>query len=159
MLQKLLNSTSWEARYGYSFEVKPLRDPGSLVAAVRDAFAIPRLISAFHRPNPFDVEKEFHEPLEKALDAIGGEEGKADIRGTLDKDKVIDVIGSHAASGEELDIYLKPSKTGDLVRKRLGKEYLDLDGPEELDEETKQKFMIDVEDYYEYFRRRNRREG
>jgi hypothetical protein len=107
-LEKLLNHQPEVADQGFRVEVVEIWDPEGFLQQIRQAYAVISFSVEFGKPNPFDVQKEFHEPMEKYLEASGGEAGKTTIRGeNLDKDTVEDVTRSVASAGKNASARLR----------------------------------------------------
>lgn len=107
-IEKLLNHQLEVADQGFRIEVAEIWDPEGFLQQVRQAYAVISFSVEFGNPNPFDVQKEFHEPMEKYLQASGGEVGKAIIRGEdLDRDTVEEVTRSVASAGKNASARLR----------------------------------------------------
>lgn len=107
-LEKLLNHQREVADQGFRIEVSEIWDPEGFLQHIRQAYAVITFSVEFGKPNPFDVQKEFHEPMEKYLEASGGEAGKTTIRGEdLDRDTVEDVTRSVASAGKNASARLR----------------------------------------------------
>lgn len=100
-LERLLNYQPEVADRGFRIEISEIWDPEGFLEQIHHAYAVLSFSVEFGKPNPFDVQKEFHEPMEKYLEASGGEAGKTTIRGEdLDRETVEDVTRSAASTGK-----------------------------------------------------------
>lgn len=107
-MEKLLNHQHDVADQGFRIEVAEIWDPEGFLQQIRQAYSVISFSVDFGKPNPFDVQKEFHEPMEKYLEASGGEAGRTTIRGEdLDRDTVEDVTRSVASSGKNASARLR----------------------------------------------------
>lgn len=86
-LQKLLNSDSFTKMHNIRVEISEIPDPESFIEQIQNAYAVTEFTMGFSEPNPFDIEKQFHEPMENLLKEASGLDGKTIIHGKeLDKD-------------------------------------------------------------------------
>lgn len=107
-MEKLLNHQPEVADQGFQIEVTEIWDPEGFLQQIRQAYAVISFSVEFGKPNPFDVQKEFHEPMERYLEASGGESGRTTIRGVdLDRDTVEDVTRSVASAGKNATARLR----------------------------------------------------
>lgn len=108
---KLFNHQKEVADQGVRVEISEIWDPEGFLQQVREAYSVVSFSVEFGRPNPFDVQKEFHEPMERYLEASGGESGKATIRGEdLDRETIEGVTRSVASSGKDASARLRRSQ-------------------------------------------------
>jgi hypothetical protein len=77
LLQKLLNSSPVVLESEAKIGVSPLNDPHDFISHLRDAYSIEQFAVTFRRPNPWDVDADFHAPFERFLAETDGEKGKA----------------------------------------------------------------------------------
>jgi hypothetical protein len=100
-LEKLLGTSNTMTRLRATIEVSELKDPEDFLAHIRSAYAVEKFDFSFSRPNPWDVNEDFVQPLERYLEAVDGLGGTASVRGTdLNRQTIEDVARSAAASGD-----------------------------------------------------------
>ena len=74
----------------------------------------------FGEPNPFDVEKDFHKPMESLLAVTGGEKGATKVSGDdLDRDTLEELSRSVASVGHEASARIRKSQGERPVTKHL----------------------------------------
>lgn len=110
-LEKLLNLQSSVRDAGIRIEIAEIGDPEDFIQQVREAYAVVDFTAEFGRPNPFDVNSDFHRPMEKYLEATDGAKGKTTVQGEdLDRDNVEDVSRSVASTGNEAKARLRKGR-------------------------------------------------
>jgi hypothetical protein len=106
-LARVLGASTVARQYGIQFEVAPLTDPEEFLRLLRSAYAITRFTVTFTRPNPFDVEQDFHKPMQRLTEEAGGEGGSTTLKGVALKEEPLENLTRSVAS------------TGDDARARL----------------------------------------
>lgn len=110
-LEKLLNQQPSVRNAGLRIEIAEIGDPEDFIQQVRDAYTVVDFTAEFGRPNPFDVNDDFHRPMEKYLEATDGTKGKTTVQGeNLDRDNVEDVARSVASTGNEAKARLRKER-------------------------------------------------
>lgn len=108
-LQKLLNSSSSSELEHLIFTLSIINDPERFIDLLRKAIRITSFKITFSPPNPFDVEKQFHLPMEELLKATAGSKGETSIKGEdLDANILEDLARSAAATGNDATASIKP---------------------------------------------------
>ncbi|MBV9081689.1 MAG: hypothetical protein JOZ62_03370 [Acidobacteriaceae bacterium] len=111
-LQQLLSTTRVVRTRKIVVEIAPIPDPHGFMEAIRTAYRITRFAATFHGPNPFDADAYFQKPLSALISAANGEKGKAQLVGRdLDKDTLLEVSRSTAATGNEATAMIVKSKS------------------------------------------------
>lgn len=131
-LVKLLNDDSDSIKYKIRFEIAELYDPQGFIRGIKDAYEVVSFSMGFTEPNPFDVEKDFHEPMERLLFASGGKSGATKIKGPdLDKEVLAELAKSVASTGDEASASIRPAEGLRPVTYRLreGGELVSVNGP------------------------------
>ena len=80
-LEKLLNASPYSRDNGVRIEVGEISDPETFIQQIHEAYAVVGFKMEFGEPNPFDVEKDFHAPMEALLSETGGEKGATTLQG------------------------------------------------------------------------------
>ncbi len=153
--QKLLNSSAAARDSRARIRVDEISDPEDFISILRTAYSVEQFSVTFRRPNPFDVEEDFHRPLEKLLQESDGEVGKTTISGeNLNAEVLAEVARSTAATGDDAAAKLRMTQEEHLVRRKLkgqavtlAEEGLDTDG-------QKRNFLGRLRDAYSRVRHR-----
>lgn len=97
-----------------------ITDPEDFIAYLHKALAISKFWITFSKPNPFDVNKDFIEPMGRLLRESNGEKGKTELEGeSLNPDKLEALARSAASTGDNAGAWLVPSQTETKVKKHL----------------------------------------
>lgn len=120
ILCKLLNQSAQVREQGATIEIAELQDPEDFLAHLRQAYSILRFSMGFSRPNPFDANRDFVQPLQKCLAESNGEEGKVEIKGESLKSALLeDLARSAAATGDDASARLKDDQHARPVTRHL----------------------------------------
>lgn len=107
-LERLLNSQSSVRDNAIRIEVREIWDPEGFLQQIHEAYAVVGFTVEFGRPNPFDVESDFHKPTQRYLAATGGSKGKTTVQGDdLDRERIDEVTRSVASTGNEAKARLR----------------------------------------------------
>jgi hypothetical protein len=118
-LQNLLNASTSESTR-WRFEVSAISDPEEFIAQLRAAYVVTRFGLTFTLPNPFDVNKDFQEPMERLLRDADGQRGKTLLNGKdLDTDVLEELARSAAATGNDAEATIKRTANSKPARRRL----------------------------------------
>jgi hypothetical protein len=118
-LETLLNSTV-PAKGGHRFEASSISDPDEFILQLQTATKITQFSLTFSRPNPFDVDKDFHAPMEELLRTADGSRGRTSLTGDNLNPTVLEhLTRSVAATGDDASARLVPAEGGHIVRRRL----------------------------------------
>ncbi len=110
-LQKLLNDHQYTRENEIRIEIAEISDPEGFISQMLSAYSVIGFTMEFTEPNPFDVEKDFHEPMEKLLEETGGEQGKTNIQGEdLDKQILEELTRSAASTGNDASARIRKEK-------------------------------------------------
>lgn len=119
-IEKLINKQDYVIHSGYRIEISEIWDPEDFLRHIRQAYAVVGFTVHFGKPNPFDVEADFHRPMEKYLEETGGRKGKATIQGeNLDRDKIEEVTRSVASTGNDASARLRMTEGQRPVTRHL----------------------------------------
>lgn len=84
----------------FRFVLERIDDPSEFVTLIRTARRIRRFEIALSPPNPFDVEEQFHRPMEELLSAMNASSGKMSLSGEdLDANIAEELTRSAATTG------------------------------------------------------------
>ena len=99
-LYDLLESTSAVRRRNVRCVVDPIIDPDGFIEKIRKSTHVLKFRATFTGPNPSDADAIFQKPLEVYATKIKADKGVIEVMGAnLDKDVVIDITRSNAATG------------------------------------------------------------
>lgn len=102
-LQKVLSKAFSIVEGHITVEILPIPDPKSFVEMIREAYRVLKFTATFGKPNPFDSDRYFQQPLAKLLAASHGEGGSATVEGDdLDREVVTEITKSSAATGNQV---------------------------------------------------------
>ncbi|RMG40526.1 MAG: hypothetical protein D6732_03220 [Methanobacteriota archaeon] len=119
-IEKLLNRQDVVIDSGYRIEISEIWDPEGFLNDIHQAYAVVGFTVHFGKPNPFDVEADFHRPLERFLDETGGERGKATVQGQdLDRDRIEEVTRSVASTGNDASARIRMNEGQRPVTRHL----------------------------------------
>lgn len=109
-IEKLLNADPYTSERGVRIEVHQIPDPESFIKQLYSAYAVVAFTMQFGEPNPFDVEKDFHEPMERLLERTGGSNGSTKVAGTdLDRESLECLSRSVASVGNDASARIRRS--------------------------------------------------
>lgn len=101
-LAKLLDESKTAKEHHIKFAITAISDPDAFIELIRNAELITQFEMTFTPPNPFDVEEQFHKPMENLVQATNATDGLTRIKGqNLDSGVLEDLTRSAAAAGNE----------------------------------------------------------
>lgn len=122
-IEKLFNQYIANDAVGYGYdriEISEIWDPENFINQIKQSYMVVGFTVYFSRPNPFDVEADFHRPMERYLQATNGDKGKTTIQGTdLDRDEIENIARSVASTGNDVSARIRVDKGQRLVTKHL----------------------------------------
>ncbi|WP_143296306.1 hypothetical protein [Acetobacter okinawensis] len=99
-MEKVLSRSYSIIRNKIKIEILPIPNPDSFVKEIQEAHRIFSLTASFGRPNPFDADAYFQQPLARLLAEAHGQKGQATIEGeSLQSEVVSEIAKSSAATG------------------------------------------------------------
>lgn len=112
-LEKLLNASPYSKDNGVRIEIGEISDPETFIQQLHEAYAVVGFKMEFGEPNPFDVEKDFHAPMEALLNETGGEKGFTTLQGEdLEREPLEELTRSVASVGNNASARIR-KKAGD----------------------------------------------
>lgn len=119
-IEKLFNRHIAGNSGGIKIEISEIWDPEDFLKHIRNSYAVVGFTVHFGNPNPFDVEADFHRPMENYLEATGGDKGKATVQGDdLDRDQIEEVTRSVASTGNDASARIRLQQGQRPVTKHL----------------------------------------
>ena len=114
-LARLLSETNVAKTRNLSFSIPAIRDPVTFINIIRNAHSIESFTMSFSKPNPWDVNKDFHKPMENFLQATNASAGKTTIKGNgLISKPLEDLAHSAASTGNEVTAKIKHNEKSKL---------------------------------------------
>ena len=119
-LAKLLSRSIVAGQGCFTFTLSEISDPEEFLTLVKNAILISEFEMTFSPPNPFDVEQQFHKPMEELLQASRAQQGKTAIKGeSLNSEVIEKVARSAAASGNKAKARIQSQGDEKPILKRL----------------------------------------
>ena len=97
-LARLLGTSTIATTGALTFSLTELSDPDEFLQLIRNAIRISSFEMTFSPPNPFDVDDQFHRPMEQLLQASAAERGRTSIFGKALESETIETLARSAAS-------------------------------------------------------------
>ncbi len=154
-LQRLLNAAqlSQPENERLTFVLSSIEDPEEFLDSVRSAYRVSEFTISFSLPNPLDVNRQIVEPMERYLQAAGGENGETTIRGEqLDTDLLEDLTRSAATTGNRTRARIQTSPEDQQISKRSDGNQASVSVDEVVTEEEKRKLLELIRDVYRKIR-------
>lgn len=152
-LVKLLNECGRGGYFQARFEIDEIKDPEDFIVYLHKAFAISKFWVTFSKPNPFDVNKDFIEPMGRLLKESNGERGKTELEGeTLSPDELEALARSAASTGDNAGAWLVPSQKETKVKKHLKGNTVILKHEDLSDDEQKRNLLERIRILYHKIR-------
>jgi hypothetical protein len=119
-LENLLNASPYSKDNGVCIEIGEISDPETFIQQLHEAYAVVGFRMEFGEPNPFDVEKDFHAPMEALLNETGGDKGATIIKGEdLEREPLELLIRSVASVGSNASARMRKQAGDRPVTKHL----------------------------------------
>jgi len=119
-LVRLLNESKEGMRINAKFEIGEISDPEEFVSHLSTAYSVSKFWVSFSKPNPFDANIDFVQPMQKLLRETDGEEGKTEVKGLTLKPEILqEVARSAAATGDNAGATLQLEQEGKKIKKTL----------------------------------------
>ncbi|WP_369601631.1 hypothetical protein AAIA72_01200 [Hahella sp. SMD15-11] len=153
-VEKLFNRQDVVVNSGYRIEISEIWDPKDFLKHIHQAYAVVSFTVNFGKPNPFDVESDFHKPMEKYLEETGGRRGKATVQGIdLNRDRIEEVARSVASTGNNASAKMRMGEGQRPVTRHLEGDPVTIPIEEE-DREDKLSLLQKLREAYSRVRRR-----
>lgn len=119
-LAKLLSASNVAELGHLEFTLSEISDPDEFLELVRNAVRISEFEMTFSPPNPFDVNRQFHKPMEEFLQAAHAQQGKTAIKGeSLEAEVIEDLARSAASSGNKAKARIQSEEDAKPTLKHL----------------------------------------
>ena len=152
-LVRLLNASKKAEDNHLHFTLSAISEPTDFLTLLENAIRITTFEVTFSPPNPWDVQKDFHKPLEDYLGAVGGNRGKISVKGeVLNNEPIEEIVRSVASTGDTAKAHIQSENDEKPVLKRLGENLLIIN-VSELTEEEKAVLFKKIEASYNAVRR------
>jgi len=117
---RLLDRSDAAKRHKAEFEIDAISDPEDLISYLDRATSVSKFWVTFKRPNPFDANADFIQPMQRLLNGSGASKGKTEIEG---KELVVksleELARSAAATGDEATARMSLEPNKPTVKKSL----------------------------------------
>jgi hypothetical protein len=153
---RLLNESPEGSRLQARFEIGAMSDPEEFIELLATAHSVSKFWVTFSKPNPFDANADFVQPMQKLLREADGDQGKTEMKGlTLKSEVMQEVARSAAATGDDAGATVQLQHEGQKIRKSLRSHSVIVtqDQMDELDD--KRTFLQRIRDVYNRIRGRN----
>lgn len=155
-LEKLFNQQASVHDYGAKIEISEIWDPEDFLKLIRAAYSVVGFTVEFSKPNPFDVEADFHKPMERYIETTGGEKGKTTVQGDdLDRNSIEKVTRSIASTGNDASARIKHDERQRPVTRHLRGDPVSVAFDEEERDEPKN-LMERIREAYARVRKQDR---
>ncbi len=153
-LVRLLEKSEGNVKLQADFDIKEIYDPKDFLTHLRQARLISKFWVIFSKPNAFDVNKDFIQPMQKLLSESEGDQGKTEVEGdSLNKDSLEELARSAASVGNDAGALLQPMEKGRRVRKSLKGNSATYTTEEDIAEDKQKKsIMKDIREVYQRLR-------
>ena len=119
-IEKIMNFDFYTKDNEVRIDIEEIPDPDDFIRQLHEAYAVVSFQMEFGEPNPFDVENDFHKPMENLLDAAGGNKGTTKIEGEdLNRDTLEELSRSVASVGNEASARIRWKEGERPVTKHL----------------------------------------
>lgn len=155
-LAKLFNQQALVHDFGAKIEISEIWDPEDFLKQIRDAYSVVGFTVEFSNPNPFDVEADFHRPMERYLESTGGKTGKTTVQGDdLDRNSIEKVTRSVASTGNDASARIRHEEKQRPVTRHLRGDPVSIAFDEEERQEPKG-LMERIREAYARIRRQDK---
>lgn len=155
-LEKLFNLQALVHDFGAKIEISEIWDPEDFLKQIRAAYSVVGFTVEFSNPNPFDVEADFHRPMERYLESTGGKKGKTTVQGDdLDRNSIEKVTRSVASTGNDASARIRHEEKQRPVTRHLRGDPVSIAFDEEERQEPKG-LMERIREAYAHIRRQDK---
>lgn len=148
-LAKLL-SASHEAKTGrLAFTLSDIPDPDEFLELIKNAKRITEFEITLSPPNPWDVNRQFHRPMEEFIRAANGMQGKSSVRGDdLNAEVIEDLARSAASTGNKAEARIQSTEDEKPVLKKLDGNPVTVSAEELVTNEEKKDLFSKIREAY-----------
>ena len=148
-LEKLLNASKEAKTCKLAFTLSDIPDPDEFLQLIRTAERITEFEISLSPPNPWDVDTQFHGPMEELVKAAEAEAGKCSVKGNdLNTNVIEDLTRSAASSGNKAKARIQSSKDAKPALKRLEGNQATVSADELVTDEDKQGLLSSIREMY-----------
>lgn len=146
---RLLNESPKAVEFQAVFEIQEVKDPEDFIAHLQDAYSVSKFWVMVTRPNSWDAQQHFLKPFQATVEASNGETGKAELKGqNLNAEALEGIARSAAATGDDAGAWIKPTRQGKRVHKRLKGSSVTTSQEDVADTPQKRKLLDRVRELY-----------
>ncbi len=141
---RLLNESERAHQIAATFEISAITDPEDFISHLKQAYAISRFWVRFSKPNPFDVNQDFIQPMQKLLKESSGEKGKTELEGqNLNPQSLEEIARSAASTGDDAGASIQMAEGQRKIRKRLKGNPIKISQQEDINQDEQKKNLLD----------------
>ena len=155
-LAKVLSSTKICEEQSVTITISPINDPDDFIRLIEQSEQVSMFEMTFSPPNPFDVDKDFHRPMEKLLESANAGEGKTRIKGQkLDKEVVKELARSAISAGNDASAKVKMPGDEKASLKKIAGRQKTVQADDIVTGEEKHKLLARIRQVYSEIRGRD----
>ncbi len=152
-LSRLLNEAPLVRQQDATVEISDIQDPEDFITYIREAYSIFKFSMSFSRPNPFDANQDFVQPLQKCLAESNGEKGKVEMKGEALKSAPLEELARSAATtGDDASARLKSSQRARPVTRHLKGKAVTVSEEDVAQPEQKRDLLRQIREIYRRIR-------
>ena len=119
-LERMLNASQRALTGRLEFKLSQLNEPAEFIELIRGASLVTSFHMTFGPPNPWDVDDQFHRPIERFAQEAGATSGKISVTGTdLSRETLVTLSQSAASSGEKVSANIQSEEESKPSIRRL----------------------------------------
>lgn len=146
--ERLANASPVIVNSKRKIEIAEIKDPETFISHIRNAYSVVFFSMDFGEPNPWDVNKDFQQPMQSLLQETSGVKGRTSISGVdLDRDILEELTRAAASAGNSAKAIVKSSKTAKGMTKHLRANPVTIN-EEELKEDSLQQILNRIREAY-----------
>jgi hypothetical protein len=150
---RLLNRSEFTRQMQAEFEIDPINDPKDLIAYLGSASSVQKFWITFKRPNPFDANKDFQQPMQNLLNSTGGSKGKTELQGTeMVVESLEKMARAAAATGDDAAAVMTLERQARRVTKRLRGNPVVFSQADVVEDADKRSVLTRMRDLYQRIR-------
>ncbi len=151
---KLLNESVEGIRLNVQFEIGEMSNPEEFIIQLERAYCVSRFWVQFSKPNPFDADADFVQPMQNLLRESDGRGGKTEIKGDeLNPDVLQKLSRSAAATGDNAGATLQDDQNSPKVKKNLQQNPVVIVQEDISEADDKRILLRSMRDIYQRIRR------
>lgn len=119
-ITKIINSHAVFIYSPFELMLSEIWDPNKFIEYIRNAARVVSFSASASRPNPFDVNSDFHKPLEKLIEAADANKGETTVKGEdLNRTILEEIAHSVASTGDDARMRFQDEVGGSIITKHM----------------------------------------